>query len=121
MKKIKVNNKWEIVLPDHRADWPEWSKGKGWEKARLDSMHENLSKDDVIYYVGAEEGDMPALCAMWGARVVLFEPNSRVWPNIRATWEANKLEDPLFCYVGYKETLLDYPLHEVHLFYERFF
>jgi hypothetical protein len=29
-----------------------------------------LAKGDVVYYVGAEEGEMVALCQMWGAEVV---------------------------------------------------
>ena len=31
-------------------------------------MHNNIGKGDVVYYVGAEEGEMPALCQMWGQR-----------------------------------------------------
>lgn len=48
---------------------------------------------DVVYDIGAEEGDFPALWATWGADVVLVEPNPRVWPNIRAIFEANGLVD----------------------------
>jgi FkbM family methyltransferase len=101
MKNIKINGKWDIWLPKHRAERPEWFTDKGWERARLDSMHKHLSKDDLMFYVGAEEGDMAALCQMWGAKMVLFEPNPKVWSNIKAIWKANKLEDPLLCYVGF--------------------
>lgn len=86
-----INGKWKIKLPKHRADRPEWPT---WEDKRLESMSQKLRKDDVLFYVGAEEGDMAALCQMWGAEVVLFEPNEKVWPNIKAIWEANNLTPP---------------------------
>lgn len=63
-------------------------------------MYEHLNENDVLFYIGAEEGDMAALCAMWGAKVLLFEPNEKVWPNIKAIWEANGLETPL-CFSGF--------------------
>lgn len=96
MIKTKVNGRWDILLPEHRAVRPEWASKDGWEKKRLDHLHDNLkfSQGDTIYYIGAEEGDMAALCQMWGAKVVLFEPNPLVWPNIKAIWDANGLEEP---------------------------
>lgn len=39
MVKCKVNGQFEIVLPKHRADRPEWFTDKGWEKERLKMMH----------------------------------------------------------------------------------
>lgn len=102
MRPTLINGKWEIILPNHRADRPEWQiENGGWEKARLDSMHKHLGDEDVLFYVGTEEGDMAGLCAMWGAKMVLFEPNPRVWPNIKAIWKANKLEDPFWCLAGF--------------------
>lgn len=100
MVKATLNGKYEIILPKHRADRPEWYTEAGWERKRLDSMHDNIGEGDVVYYIGAEEGEMAALCAMWGADVVLFEPNDRVLPNIKAIWESNKLVPPLF-YAGF--------------------
>lgn len=100
----KLNNQFEIILPKHRADRPEWYTKEGWEKKRLDSMYGNLFgpsekypdfPQDIIFYIGAEEGEMAALCQMWGAKVVLFEPNPKAWSHIRAIWEANNLEKPL--------------------------
>lgn len=108
MKKVKINGEFEIVLPEHRADRPEWYTDKGWEKARLSSMHEKLqtpfapgAKIEVIFYIGSEEGEMPALCQMWGAQVVMFEPNDLVWPNTKAIWEANGLRPPLATFSGF--------------------
>lgn len=101
MVKCLLNGKYELTIPRHRADRPEWYTSEGWEKARLDSMHDHIGPGDVVYYVGAEEGEMPALCQMWGAEVVLFEPNPKVWPNIKAIWEANGLDFPLACFEGF--------------------
>lgn len=99
MVKCTLNGKYEIVLPKHRADRPEWYTDKGWEKKRLDHMHDTIvnwggSQPPKVYYVGAEEGDMSALCQMWGANLLLFEPNDKVLPNLKAIWEANSLSYP---------------------------
>ena len=101
MVNVKVNGRWDILLPEHRAARPEWTSEGGWEKARLDHMHKTVKKDDVVYYVGAEEGDMCALLQMWGAKVVMFEPNPAVWANIKGIWEANKLGRPYGALVGF--------------------
>jgi len=101
MVKTKINNEYEIVLPKHRADRPEWYTEKGWEKNRLRSMHKNLKLGDVVYYVGGEEGEMVALCQMWGAEVVIFEPNPKVWSHYPVLWKANNLEIPAVCIPGF--------------------
>ena len=95
MIKVIINGDFEITLPKHRADRPDWYQPHGWEKPRLKHMSENISSGDVMYYVGAEEGEMPALCQMWGAEVVLFEPNPQVWSHYPILWSANKLEPPI--------------------------
>lgn len=95
MVPVKINGKWDILLPKHRAERPEWFTAEGWERARLDAMSERIGPGDVVYYVGAEEGEMAALCQMWGAEVVLFEPNPAAWPNIRSIFMANGLSDCL--------------------------
>lgn len=93
--KTRINNKWDVYLPEHRAIRPEWPT---WEFERLKSMSEHLGPKDTVVYVGAEEGDMCALCAMWGAEIVMIEPNDRVWPNIKLIWAANRLNTPwTFC------------------------
>ena len=96
MKKCRINNKWDLILPEHRQ--VQWSHL--WEEKRIDSMYEHLTDKDVLFYVGAEEGDIPALCSKWVSKVVLFEPGKRVWSNIKAIWDANKLSLPM-CYVGF--------------------
>lgn len=96
MVKVLLNGQFEIIIPKHRADRPDWYTEEGWEKPRLSRMHEIITaqKKPVVYYVGAEEGEMPALCQMWGAEVVMFEPNPKVWSNTKAIWKANKLATP---------------------------
>jgi FkbM family methyltransferase len=101
MIKTTINGEFNITLPKHRADRPEWHSEAGWEKLRLKSMQSNLGADDVIYYVGAEEGEMTALCQMWGAEVVLFEPNPKVWSHFPITWSANNLQVPMVCVPGF--------------------
>ncbi len=97
----KINDRWDIILPEHRANRPEYHTPPYWEEARLNAMNLKIKEGDVVYYVGAEEGEMPALCQMWGAKVVLFEPNDRVWPNIKAIWDANDLDEPLATFCGF--------------------
>jgi FkbM family methyltransferase len=101
----RINDRWILSLPPHRAERPQWVTG--WEVARLDSMFRNIVPGDVVYDIGTEEGDMSALFAFWaGMReghggIVLFEPNPRVWPNVRAIWQANGLPTPEMCFVGF--------------------
>lgn len=96
-----INGKFKIKLTEHRAKRTEWTSKEGWEKKRLESMHKHIGKGDVVYYVGAELGEMPALCQMWGAEVMLFEPNHSAWPVIKAVWKANKLKRPLGLFAGF--------------------
>jgi FkbM family methyltransferase len=97
MIKTMLNGEFEMVLPKHRADRPEWHSEDGWEKPRLKSMYKHIGNGDVVYYVGAEEGEFPALCQMWGSEIVLFEPNPKVWSHLPATWTSNNLELPMVC------------------------
>lgn len=102
-----INGNWSLLLPKHRADREEWSSPAGWERERLDAMHESIAHcvghlteisnarqgglfRPLILDIGAEEGDFAGLFAKWGADVFMVEPNPRVWPNIRAIFEANK-------------------------------
>ncbi len=111
MVKTTLNGQFNIVIPKHRADRPDWYTEEGWEKARLARMYKEVGDGDTVYYVGAEEGEMPALCQMWGAQVYLFEPNPKVWSNIKAIWQANKLKDP-YTFAGFASNE-DRPLDEV--------
>lgn len=97
---VHVNGKWPVWMAPHRAVRPEWHTAPYWEGPRLDAMHDVVTRGSVVWDVGAEEGDMPALYATWGADVVLIEPNPKVWPCIRYHWQVNGLPDPVGSYVG---------------------
>ena len=101
MKKVIINDEFEITLPEHRAARPDWYQPHGWEKPRLKHMSEHISSEDVMYYVGAEEGEFAALCQMWGAEVVVFEPNPKVWSHFPILWSANNLDIPMACIPGF--------------------
>lgn len=106
--KTRINGKWDVILPEHRAIRPEWNiKNGGWEKNRLDSMFETTKPGDNVYYVGAEEGDMCALLQMWGANLLMFEPNPDVWANIKFIWEQNDLEMPAYCFDAFASRKTD--------------
>ena len=93
-----MNGRWSLDLPDHReAQW-----ANPWEPERLSSMCDLLTGNDTLYDIGSEEGDMPALAASWGCRVVMVEPDPRVWPNIRTCFTANDLESQVVgVFVGF--------------------
>ncbi len=82
-----MNGRWELLLPDYRQD--QWTHL--WEVERLESMHRNIVSTDIIYEAGTECGDMSCLFASWGRGIVMAEPSKEIFPNIRATFEANDL------------------------------
>lgn len=111
MVPVLLNGRWPLLLPEHRAARAEWSTA--WEKERLASMCVNVRCGDIVFDVGAEEGDISALLATWVGEtggVVLIEPNPLVWPNVRAIFESNALPPPLSWWVGFAaETTEDAP------------
>lgn len=99
LREVKICDRWPLLLPEHRA-----ARGEAWlwwEKPRLESMFHNLHQGDVIYDIGTEEGDLSALFAQWCGEIVLVEPNPRVWPNVKAIFEANGLPAPAGAFVGF--------------------
>lgn len=104
MVETVINDRWTLILPEHRSARAEWPT---WERERLAAMHDTIRPADVVIDIGAEEGDFPALWSLWGAHVVLFEPNPLVWPNIRAIWRANDLEPPVGWFVGFASDVTD--------------
>ena len=72
----------------------------GWEYQRMKSMIENIREGDVVFDVGAEQGDMSVLLAKKTGKIVLFEPSPVMWPHIRANFKRNNIK-PLACYVGF--------------------
>ena len=90
---VKINGKYKLNLLKHRADF--YKTHPDWEKERLNSIHKHISKHDIVYYVGAEQGEMPALIAKWGAEVCVFEPNYSAWRSIYEAFKINKLPRPM--------------------------
>lgn len=90
-----------VRLPSHRAI--QWLRDPTFERERIRTMAQVVQPDDVVFDIGAEQGDMSALYASWvpDGGVVLVEPNPKFWPCIRATFEENGLADPLAMFVGF--------------------
>lgn len=86
LREVLINGKWPLRLLGHRAARPEWPT---WEQERLILVHDLVEPGCVVWEIGAEEGDFPALYGTWGANVVAVEPNPYVWPQIRIHWTSN--------------------------------
>jgi FkbM family methyltransferase len=120
MLPVKINGRWDILLPEHRAARPEWTSAAGWERPRLDAIYKWITtikkQNPVVYYVGAEEGDMNGLLDMWGARQYMFEPNPKVWANIKGIWDANKLSKRFTAIAGFagNESSQPFNIHAGH-------
>lgn len=91
-----VHDRWPLKLPEHRAYRTDWA---WWEAARICAMYHHLRPGHILYDVGAEEGDLSALWASLGCKVVACEPNPKAWPSLKASFEANGLH-PLAWWVG---------------------
>ena len=89
MRQAKINDKWELKLPDHRADFHE--ARPSWEAPRLADMYDRLESGQILFDIGAEQGDLTALYASWGLEMTIVEPQPAYWPFIRETFEANNL------------------------------
>lgn len=63
MPTVRVNERWDLVVPEHRVQ--HWLDNPMWEAERLDSIHANVKPGDVVYDVGAEQGDFSALFGTW--------------------------------------------------------
>lgn len=85
-----VCRRWPVKIPEHRANRPGWSY---WEQERLSYLNAVIRPGDVVWEIGAEQGDVSVLYALWGARVVLVEPDPAFWPNIKRIFEANGVAD----------------------------
>lgn len=90
---------YEIVLPVPLADWDVYDY---WERERTNSIASELTKSDVLYDIGAEHGWLSCVYAktVGPDNIVLFEPTSAFWPNIRQTFEHNFSTAPKVCFNG---------------------
>ena len=79
-----------FLLPRPLADWDVFAV---WERERFHSMQSHLTSNDVLYDVGTEHGWCNLLYADYVGpqNMVLIEPSSVFWPNIRETWQRNYL------------------------------
>jgi FkbM family methyltransferase len=86
--------RYELILPRPLADWDVYDY---WERARTESIASTLQRGDVLYDVGAEHGWLSLVYAqtVGPGRMVLVEPSTALWPNIRATWLRNFGVPPL--------------------------
>ena len=115
----RINERWTLILPEHRHNRPEWP---WWEAARLAAMFNFIGDGDVVIDVGAEEGDFPALFCQWGAELILIEPNPRVWPNIKAIFEANEMSHRVIgSFVGFASDISAEPTGPTGLSIEQAF
>lgn len=76
-------------------------------------MHDTIEPGQVVFDIGAEEGDMTGLYSLWGAEVVLFEPNPYVWPNIKWIWDQNQLPQPKGWFAGFASDKTDLAPSEI--------
>jgi FkbM family methyltransferase len=101
-KQIMINGKWPLVLEDSSAK--EWEgnmlhHGNTWEMKRLEALEKLIKPGTIVLYIGAYKGDMAALLASWGAKLILVESSAGFWPLIKENFELNGLE-PLAMYSG---------------------
>lgn len=103
MTKIKINGKWELDLPE--SAYNEW-KGNmvwhhnTWEMPRLEALERMIKPGMVVMYIGAYKGDMAALLASWGAKLIIVEATAGFWGDIKKTWELNNLPKPIGMFSG---------------------
>ena len=100
MNLVKVNDRWPLYVSDRKYA-TDWKPPSTWEHERLATMFERIEPGDVVYDVGSEEGEFPALFGTWGAEVVLIEPSPFAWPDIRRHWNTNVDRPPAGWFVGF--------------------
>lgn len=100
MKKIRINNKWNLKVADHKVDRGNWDT---WEFNRLREMRETIKKGDVVFDIGAEEGDLSCLFARWigNGVILLVEPSELLFPCIKQTFEANNINAEVWSFSGF--------------------
>lgn len=103
MINTKINGKYELLLPKHRAERQQWAiENGGWEAKRIEAMMAVIKSTDVVFDIGVELGDITALIAKYAkCHMVFFEPNPLACPAMKAIWQANNLPQPLDFYRGF--------------------
>jgi FkbM family methyltransferase len=99
VKHRRINDIYDLIVPDHVADWDAPSD---WEKERIADTIARLDQDDTLLDVGVEHGWISGLYAKYiGCEMILCEPSPEFWRNIRLVWRHNELPDPLMCVRGF--------------------
>lgn len=92
--------RYKVWLPDWLAEWDVFAI---WEYERFTSMETHLEKGDVLIDIGAENGWQSMIYAQFVGpeNMVLIEPSTHFWSNIKHTWIRNFAGvKPLNCYAG---------------------
>lgn len=89
----------------------------GWEGIRIKSMIENIREDDIVFDIGAEQGDISILLAKKCKKIVLFEPSPVQWPHIKYNFNRNNIK-PLDCYAGFVSNITDERPEDLNYEYE---
>lgn len=90
---------YHLTLPEPLASWDVFDY---WEQERTESMRHHLNHGDILIDVGAEHGWLSTVYAKFVGpqNMVLVEPTTVFWPNIKATWEHNCDRPARLCYAG---------------------
>lgn len=95
------NFRYVVNLPDFLNSWDVYDE---WERVRFSSMEENLKQGDILVDVGVEAGWQNIIYASFVGpkNMILVEPSSDYWPNIKTIWERNFGYDdtPLACFMA---------------------
>lgn len=96
---VERGYKYKLVLPTPLANWDTFDY---WEKDRIKSMEKHLTPNTQLWDIGAEHGWLSVVLGkiVGGDNMVLVEPTSEFWPNIKETWQHNGLATPKACFVG---------------------
>lgn len=77
-----------LILNEPLASWDVFSY---WEDERIQSMKTHLTKNDILFDIGAEVGWCSIVYASMVSpqNMVLIEPTMQFWGNIEAIWNKN--------------------------------
>lgn len=92
---------YSLLLNEPLASWDVWDY---WERERIESMRKHLTKDDILFDIGTEQGWCNLVYAqiVGPENMVLVEPTPEFWPNIRTLWEQNYPGvTPRACFAGF--------------------
>ena len=100
LTEVKFAGRVPIKVLPHRAIQHDF---ENWEKCLVDALIDTLKPGQIVYDIGAEQGEFTALIGkiVGGENVHIFEPSSWYWPNIKAVWKGNDLAKPASCWAAF--------------------